>query len=455
MAEGLAGRAAGAAGTSDRFRPYLRNAAWFLLDGILVKVFGLVAIVLMARWLGPSEYGGYAYAFSMALLLGMIGHLGLDGLLTRDLVTTPAAQRRTMTAAFALRSAGCVLAAVAMLAYGFLTPIHTGQEKLLFVFASLTILLQPGLSVISGWFRSKNEARIVSLSSVAASSAGLLAKAAALASGAGVVVVAGIQFLSVLVNFIMMKAVFRRHGGPRVSLRALDRTYARALLEQGWPLQFAAMFSVMYVQIGVPFLRILVDAEASAFFAISLNIVLTMQIFGVAISNATFPDLIALRESNRPGFEHLLRLSLSSAVLVSYLFVAFAFFFAPAIIAALFGSAYEPVAGSLVIMSFACPFMIARTILTRWVVVENRGMYLMLSEAAGLLVALFAMYAFTRSAMPSAYGPAIAIVAASVVSTYLSLLFLRDGRQIFLVMTSALVDPFGPILRALPMSTAR
>jgi O-antigen/teichoic acid export membrane protein len=431
---------------------YLRNSAWFLLDGILVRVFSLAAIILMARWLGPSEYGAYAYTFSMALLFGMIGHLGLDGLLVRELVTVPAEQQRTMTVGFFLRLAGCVLAAMAMLAYGFLTPIHTRQEKLLFVFASLTILLQPGLSIISGWFRSKNEARIVSLSSITASLAGLLAKVASLASGAGVTAVACIQFLSVLLNFIMMNVFFRKHDGPKVSARHFNRSYAKALLEEGWPLQFATAFSMIYVQIGVPFLRVLVDAEASAYFAVSLNIVLTMQIFGVAISNATFPDLIALRESSPPDFEHLLQLSLSMAVFVSYLFIAFVFLFAQVLVAFLFGDAYEPVVGSLIILSFACPFMIARTILTRWVIVENRGMYLLLSEAAGLLVAISAMYLFSKSAMPSSYGPAIAIVFAYVFSTYLSLLFLRGGRKVFLAMTSALVDPVGPIVRAFSAS---
>lgn len=438
-----------------RLHSYLRNSTWFLLDGVLVRAFGLVAIVLMARWLGPSEYGAYAYTFSMALLFGMIGHLGLDGLLIRELVTAPSEQQRTVTVGFVLRLAGCVLAAVAMLAYGFLTPIHTRQEKLLFVFASLTILLQPGLSIASGWFRLRNEARIVSLSSVAASLAGLLAKAAALANGVGVVAVACIQFLSVLLNFITMKVLFRRHGGPRISPRTFDRTYAKTLLAQGWPLQLATIFSVMYVQIGVPFLRVFVDAEASAYFAISLNIVLTMQIFGAAISNATFPDLIALRESSQPDFEHLLQLSLCLAVLGSYLFIAFVVIFAQVIVASLFGSAYEPVVGSLVIVSLACPFMIARTILTRWVIVENRGMYLMLSEAAGLLLAISAMYLLTRTAMPSSYGPAIAIVVAYVFSTYLSLLFLRDGRKVFMSMTSALTNPVGPVMRALSASITR
>lgn len=454
LAEAVA-RPASNACVKDRLRLYLSYSAWFLLDGILVRVFGLVAIILMARWLGPSEYGAYAYTFSMALLFAMIGHLGLDGLLIRELVTAPAEQQRTVTAGFVLRLAGCVLAAMAMLAYGFLTPIHTRQEKLLFVFAALTILLQPGLSIVSGWFRSKNEARIVSLSSVTASLAGLLAKAASLASGAGVTAVACIQFLAVLLNFIMMKAFYRRHDGPQVSARHFNVGYARTLLEQGWPLQFATVFSMMSVQIGVPFLRVSVDAEASAYFAISLNIVLTMQIFGVAISNATFPDLIGLRESSQADFEHLLQLSLSTAVFASYLFIAFVFLSAQMIVTSLFGSGYEPVVGSLIIMAFACPFMIARTILTRWVIVEKHGMYLMLSEAAGLFVAIAAMFLFTKSTMPSSYGPAIAIVIAYVSSTYLSLLFLREGRKVFRSMTSALINPVGPIVRAFTASIVR
>ena len=69
-----------------KFRPYLHNTGWIVVEKLLVMALGFVATVFVARYLGPADFGILAYATSLAALFGIAGHLGLQGLVVRELV---------------------------------------------------------------------------------------------------------------------------------------------------------------------------------------------------------------------------------------------------------------------------------------------------------------------------------------------------------------------------------
>lgn len=69
--------------------------------GVNVLVLGLVA-----RHLGPEQFGVMNYAVGLAGIFAPVATLGMDGIVIRELVTTPAQSATTLGTAFVLRLAG-------------------------------------------------------------------------------------------------------------------------------------------------------------------------------------------------------------------------------------------------------------------------------------------------------------------------------------------------------------
>jgi O-antigen/teichoic acid export membrane protein len=65
-------------------------------EKLLVMALGFLVTVLVARYLGPGDFGTLAYATSLAALFGVAGHLGLQGLVVRELVKKSALRAETL-----------------------------------------------------------------------------------------------------------------------------------------------------------------------------------------------------------------------------------------------------------------------------------------------------------------------------------------------------------------------
>jgi O-antigen/teichoic acid export membrane protein len=149
-----------------RFRPYLRNTGWIVAEKLLVMALGFLVTVLVARYLGPGDFGILAYATSLAALFGVAGHLGLQGLVVRELVKKPALRAETLGTTAVLKFVGVVVGYLALLAYATLYEGVASQAFYLIAIAGAALLFTP-LNVIDHWFNAFVQARYVSVARAA------------------------------------------------------------------------------------------------------------------------------------------------------------------------------------------------------------------------------------------------------------------------------------------------
>ena len=70
-------------GGEGRFQTVLLGAGLALIIRILASAIGYVSIILLARWMGPSDYGLYSFAIAWIILLAYPATLGLPGAAVR------------------------------------------------------------------------------------------------------------------------------------------------------------------------------------------------------------------------------------------------------------------------------------------------------------------------------------------------------------------------------------
>ena len=63
------------------------NIGWLLFDKLLRMGVGLLVVIWLARYFGPEQFGQLNYLISFVALLVPFSALGLNALVTRELVT--------------------------------------------------------------------------------------------------------------------------------------------------------------------------------------------------------------------------------------------------------------------------------------------------------------------------------------------------------------------------------
>src|SRR3990170_6548662 len=91
---------------------YLINTSWLALERVFRMMVALLVGIWVARYLGPEKFGLLNYAQSLVVLVGALATLGLDSIVTRELVKQPTKRNEILGTAFVLKLAGGVLAIV-------------------------------------------------------------------------------------------------------------------------------------------------------------------------------------------------------------------------------------------------------------------------------------------------------------------------------------------------------
>ena len=68
------------------FIKYFKNTSWLFAEKILRIIVGLLVGIWVARYLGPEQFGLFNYIQSFVGLFTVIGTLGLDSIVIRELV---------------------------------------------------------------------------------------------------------------------------------------------------------------------------------------------------------------------------------------------------------------------------------------------------------------------------------------------------------------------------------
>lgn len=421
-----------------RLRRYLHNTLWILAERSFGLILGLVATAFVARHLGPQDYGALAYALSLVALFAVAGHLGLSGLVVREIVRRPAQRGEILGTVVALKSLGLLAGYVALLIYAACFEGNGSQSFVLIAVAGVGLLFRPS-EVFVLWFEARVQARYAALAGFGAQLLGTLLKLLLVAGGASVVAFAAASALQALLLAAALLCAFMLRGGERLRDWHCGRASAQALLSQGWMVFLATVFAVIYLKIDQVMLRWMVGVGEVGHYAVAAQISEAWFFVPNAIVASVYPQLIALRERDsavfhlrlQQLFDMLFSVGLAAAVLVSIC--------APWLIELLFGAEYGPSAAILVVHVWSGIFVCMRAAVSRWILIENVLAISLLTQGSGALVNV----ALNWWLIPQfgGLGAAYATLVAYATASFLSLALFRRTRPVFWLMARAVLAP--------------
>ncbi|MCQ2030441.1 flippase [Stutzerimonas zhaodongensis] len=422
----------------DKLKLYLFNASWMMAERLLNIGVGFVTAVLLARYLGPEQFGILAYAISMTAIFASAGHMGLAGLVVREVVKKPDMVPETLGTTFMLKLSGMAIGYALILIYTLVFEEIGSTEFWMLLIVASAIFFQT-FDVVEYWFQSQVQAKYpaIAKSTSLVIAAGI--KVALVLSGAGVVAFAFAHTAQFMLAALILALLYK--GTTAVSLTTWKASFAKAkeLLSQGWIIYLGSIFAVVYMKIDQVMLKWMIGAEEVGVYAVAAQLSEAWYFLPTAIVASFFPKLIKLHEADPARFNQrfqqlfdvLFILAIFVAVLVSLV--------AGPLIALLFGNEYQNSASILTIHIWAGVFIFMRAAFSRWILIEGALMFSLITQGLGALANIgLNMLLIPRY---GGEGAAMATLISYAIASYAALLVHKKTRPVFYMMTKSIFSP--------------
>ncbi|GIZ52508.1 lipopolysaccharide biosynthesis protein [Noviherbaspirillum aridicola] len=316
----------------------------------------LVLFVLLARLLGPTDFGHFTFAFGVSVLAALIVDFGFAGFLLREVgVDASRAAALVQTSFWAklwLAAVYAVSAAVLLPLAGDAMPLSLTAP--LFVAAGLASFADFFIAPLRGMARYAREAAIVTSSNVMALALGA---GAALAYGTPQAVAWALLAARAVYLVIAWRAAAATVAG--FTLAVPSGTSAWQTLSRVWPYGVDGMLTTAWSQLDVVLVRLLFGAQAVGLYAAGQKIVQGAASLIPVIGNVMIPSLSRMVGGGAPGMRGAMLRTVAALAACGVVFGLPLLLFPVALAVLLYGAEFAgvghllPVFGALLIVRFA------------------------------------------------------------------------------------------------------
>lgn len=349
----------------------LDNSFWLLLDQLLRMAGGLIVGVWMARYLGPTRFGLLSYAQAIVAVVGACVSLGLNAVLVRDLVRTPAATGVLLGTASILKITGAMVGWAVCLLVAWLQPMADSQARLILPVVAASLIFQV-LDVLDVFYQGRGESRVSAWGRMAGFVLASAARVALILSHAPLLAFAAVgtgELLFCGAGWLVAWRVRR----IRTVEWSCEWTRARALLMESWPLALSGLAVYVQAYIDQVMLGTMLGSAELGQYAAAFRLVTAFSFLPIVLQTVAAPEITCAKRDD----ENLYRRRLHGLYrLMFILFLAIALplmLLGPVITPMIFGPAYRGAAMLLpwlALRLFFANFGVARNLF-----ITNEGLF--------------------------------------------------------------------------------
>ncbi|MBE0508635.1 MAG: flippase [Marinospirillum sp.] len=418
-----------------KVKKYLHNTLWIMGDKITNLGVGFLVTVVVARYLGPEDFGIFSYAISVAALFAAAGHMGLSGLVVREIVKKPDERGVTLGTTLGLKFIGMALGYTLLLVYAIAYEGVTSIEFTVLAIAGAVLLVRP-FDIIDFWFQAFVQARYVTYARLTGLAVSSVLKLLFVFLGFSVVYFVAANLIQAIAIAIAFLFVYKIKSSLKVAEWSFSWSKAKELFSQGWVIYLGSIFAVIYLKVDQVMLRWFEGSEAVGIYAVAAQLSEAWYFVPVAIVASFFPKLIKLKEENPEQFNKRLQqlfdllfiLALGVAVVMTFL--------SEWVITLFFGAYYIDSASVLVIHIWAAIFIFMRAAFSKWILIENALVFSLITQGAGALINVALNYFFIPSF--GVQGAAYATLISYAFASFFSLLIYSKTRPVFIMMLKSI-----------------
>lgn len=422
-----------------RYKKYIANTSWLFSDKIISLGIGFIVTVIVTRYLGPERFGMLSYAISLTALFASASHMGLGGLVVREIVKNKEERSVILGTSLALKMIGALLGYALLMLYAYKSEGWLTENFYLILLVSTTMLVLPFSGIITFWFESQVQGKYISVAQLSGALSGAALKVLFVVLGASLTYFAFAHIVQSLITGALLLFLFQKRSIFSIASWKFSVDKAKELLASGWVIFLGSFFAVIYLKIDQVMLRWMVGDTAVGVYSVASTMSEVWYFIPTAIVASFFPRLIELKKEDS-GLYHKKLQQIFDILFIIALAVAIAVnLLAPHLIGLLFGAVYQDAGAILVIHVWAALFVFMRAALSKWILVENLLVFSMITQGFGALVNV--ILNFYLIPLFGGQGAAIATLISYATASYFSLLVTPKSREVFVMMSRAMLSP--------------
>ena len=390
---------------------------------VLTKVLGVALYALLARYLGPAEFGIYALAVSFSMIFGMLANLGTDSYLVREIAREQGEADRLLSAGWILKVLGGLVGLALAVAFAYLLRYEPRTRMAICIF-SLTLLFSPVNNLFDSVFRGFQRMEYSALLKIGRSLLTFTIIGTLMLLGKDLLLITAAHALTGLLLVCLMYLAVVRRRFCRVSLR-LGMEPVREVLFGGLPFLAIGAIYIVNAKTDVLMLSKLASVEYVGLYDAANQLILVLLVLPSLISQVLYPVLSSQAGRDGEGLAKIVNFTMRILVAVGVPVSFGAVLLAPRIVGLLYGDRFAEAAIVLQIMGAGLSTVFVRSTLSWVLAAVGRVKIMMWINFLNLLVNAGLNYLLIPRYLH--VGAAVATISSMLLSTLCVLMVVKKS----------------------------
>ena len=281
------------------------NSGWRFVRTLADKTSNLVLIMLLARWLGPADFGLLGAAAAYVGLFNAVAGASWQPLLVQELVRSPKSAPAILGSGMVLLLA-LNLAAVILAVAGLFLPWHKpGQMFLVLALLHMPLLVFNSQAIcMTSWFQSRLQDKKYLPAGFAVNLIRISSKASIAYLGAPLWAVASAEPGAGMLRSVWLWSLWKKSAGQKTRL-IWEKSCGLRLWKHGWPLLIWGSMTVVFQNIDQVMLFSMQGQETAGVYLAAVRLTSVWTTIPALILPSMLPYLAQLRD--RDGALYLVR----------------------------------------------------------------------------------------------------------------------------------------------------
>ena len=391
-------------------------------EQLVQMAISFVLSIVSTRYLGPSNFGIINYCSAYVAFFSSISALGLEGVLVKELVTSPDKEGLLVGTSLVMRICSGLFSVVSITVLLIIVKPGDYTIQLVGLLQSLVLLFK-AFEVFDFWFQSKLKSKYVSLIKIVSYVLVAAYKVFILATAKSVLWFAFSTSLDFLIIALMLMVVYPQQSGPKLSF---SWVLAKELLKNSYHFILSSFFVLIYTQMDKLMIEAFFDETQVGYYGIATTIYNYWALVLTALINALRPSIISTKSVNEGEYVKRLKRLYALLAYLSFAAALFFTFFGKFLIPLVYGDAYRPSISAVTITMWYAAFSLIGTARGIWIVCESKNKYVKYYVILGAVANFFLNYTLIPAL--GINGAAIATLITQIITCVIAPALFKETR---------------------------
>lgn len=401
-----------------------KNSLWMISATVIQMILSLFVNMVVARYLGKTNYGILNYSLSFINFFMGICTLGLNSITIKYLVNEKDNQGEIMGTCLGMRIISSIISIIMIIIFVILLK---GNEKVIIIttlLQSLSLIFE-SFTVINLWYQYKLQSKYTAIITFIAYIAMVSYKVILVVLKKNVIWFAFSHCVSSIVIAILLYIIYKKQKGPKFSFSKLK---GKELLGQSYHFILSSLMVAIYAQTDKIMIGSMIDdISAVGLYAVSTTIISLWSFLPSTIINSFQPVILEYKKTAVNKYKMKLKQLYSIIIWLSILYTLFVFIFGKYLVLLLYGNDFLDGVSSLKIAIFGVTFSYIGCVREMWLVCEGKQKYAKWFSFIGAI--LNVILNFILIPKYGIVGAAIATMLTQIVTAVIVPILFKDTKE--------------------------